>query len=67
MTPERDMEPLDPLGGPLAPEVEAPRIEVHRGQEWLYEDDKDSALLDEWRAEEREWLEDFREQCREYR
>lgn len=29
-----------------------------------YDDDKDSALRDEWRAEEREWMNDFREMCR---
>lgn len=64
MSTERDMKPLEPLStGPLeaelAPEVEAPRD--------LYEDDKYSYLKDEARAEEREWLEDFRERCREIR
>lgn len=29
-----------------------------------YADDKDSSLRDEWRAEEREWMADFREACR---
>lgn len=51
---------FEPLGeGPLAPEVEAPRDQS--------DDDKDSYLRDEWRAEEREWLQEFREQCREVR
>lgn len=51
------MSPLDPNEGPLAPEVEAPRDE--------FSDDKDSALRDEWAAEEREWWDDMRERCRE--
>lgn len=49
---------LEPLPeGPLSPEVEGPRDPGA--------DDKTSALRDEWRADEREWLEDFRERCRD--
>lgn len=54
------MSPLDPLGGPLEPEI-IPATEAPRD---LYEDDKHSSLRDEWYAEEREWMEDFREACR---
>lgn len=54
------MSPLDPLGGPLEPDL-IPTTEVPLD---LYEDDKHSSLRDEWYAEEREWMDDFREVCR---
>ena len=53
------MSPLDPVGGPLEPEI-IPATEAPRD---LYEDDKHSSLRDEWYAEERGWMRDFAEDC----
>lgn len=47
---------FEPLGlGPMLPEPDPA----------LFEDDKHSYLRDEWAAEAREWLQEFREECRD--